>query len=210
MNDSANAGVIWEARGLWPVPIEWSNHETQHNESPTAGVQTEHYAANSRAHAKRHTAMERPGRGGGGIKPNRQLQCQPNPCHLVRHGAALVLHDLRVCLHDLRHCQQWLSGELEAPHGTFLCEGHGRDATSQHPTSEQSYRESSSECRVLLKHGQANIKPSLVASLAVGQKMCAHRRQLEQRSAALSCGCSCFYPAWPTLCLPFSLWRVSS
>ena len=34
MNDHANAVVIWEARGLWPVPIEWSNHETQHNESP--------------------------------------------------------------------------------------------------------------------------------------------------------------------------------
>ena len=33
-NDNANAGVIWEARGLWPVPIEGSNHETQHNESP--------------------------------------------------------------------------------------------------------------------------------------------------------------------------------
>ena len=27
MNDNANVGVMREARDLWPVPIEWSNHE---------------------------------------------------------------------------------------------------------------------------------------------------------------------------------------
>jgi hypothetical protein len=28
LNDSANVGLIWRARGLWPVPIEWSNTPT--------------------------------------------------------------------------------------------------------------------------------------------------------------------------------------